>query len=182
MSSEIKNCIAPDRNPRKPNIVLPKGSVDTHVHVFDQNRYTMSPTRGYNPPDSTLDDLKHLHTTLGVDRVVFTQPSTYGVDNAAIMDGMRDLNAETPNRARAIIATTMDITDDEIAEYDAAGARGIRLNKALFHMLNRAEGPAHRVDLRKLFARFLFQRGNLCLNHRVPSEEVIVFQKICFER
>ncbi len=128
MSNEIKNCIAPDRNPRKPDVVLPKGSVDTHVHVFDQNRYTMSPTRGYNPPDSTLDDLKHLHAQLGVDRVVFTQPSTYGVDNAAIMDGMRDLNAETPNRARAIIATTMDITDDEIAEYDAAGARGIRLN------------------------------------------------------
>ncbi|PON15829.1 hypothetical protein C2W62_21735 [Candidatus Entotheonella serta] len=72
MNSPIRDCVAPDRHPRKPNITLPAGSIDTHVHVFDQTRYEMSPTRGYNPPDSTLDDLKHLHATLGVDRVVFT--------------------------------------------------------------------------------------------------------------
>jgi predicted TIM-barrel fold metal-dependent hydrolase len=128
MSDGIRDCIAPDRNPRKPKTALPKGSIDTHVHVFDRARYPMSPTRGYNPPDSRLEDLKHLHRTLGIDRVVFTQPSTYGVDNAAIMDGMTALNAETPNRARCVVATTMDITDKELAAFDAAGARGIRLN------------------------------------------------------
>ena len=106
MNSQIRDCIAPDRNPRKPNITLPVGSIDTHVHVFDQTRYEMSPTRGYNPPDSTLDDLKHLHATLGIDRVVFTQPSTYGVDNSAILDGMAALNAETPNRARGCLLYT----------------------------------------------------------------------------
>ena len=74
MESQIRYCMAPDRNPRKPNFTLPAGSIDTHVHVFDHTRYPMSPTRGYNPPDSTLDDLKHLHATLGIDRVVFTQP------------------------------------------------------------------------------------------------------------
>ena len=128
MSDGIKNCIAPDRNPRKPGFILPKGSIDTHVHVFDAGRYPMSPTRGYNPPDSTLDDLRHLHATLGVDRVVFTQPSTYGTDNAAILDGMNDLNAETPGRARCVVAVTMDVTDEELADLDQAGARGIRLN------------------------------------------------------
>ena len=128
MSDGIKNCIAPDRNPRKPGFTLPKGSIDTHVHVFDAGRYPMSPTRGYNPPDSTLDDLRHLHATLGVDRVVFTQPSTYGTDNAAILDGMNDLNAETPGRARCVVAVTMDATDEELADLDQAGARGIRLN------------------------------------------------------
>ena len=128
MSEGIKNCIAPDRNPRKPGFTLPKGSIDTHVHVFDAGRYPMSPTRGYNPPDSTLDDLRHLHATLGVDRVVFTQPSTYGTDNAAILDGMNDLNAETTGRARCVVAVTMDVTDEELADLDQAGARGIRLN------------------------------------------------------
>ena len=128
MSTEIKNCIAPDRNPRRPKITLPKGAIDTHVHVFDQARYKMSPTRGYNPPDSKLEDLKHLHKTLGVERVVFTQPSTYGVDNSAIMDGMNDLNRETPNRARCVIACTMAITDKELEAYEKAGARGVRLN------------------------------------------------------
>ena len=128
MPSEIKDCLPPVRTPRKPTIVLPKGSVDTHVHVFEQGRYRMSPARGYNPPDSTLDDLKHLHATLGVDRVVFTQPSTYGTDNSAILDGMEALNAETPDRARCVVAITMDITDDELAALDRRGARGVRLN------------------------------------------------------
>jgi len=70
--SEIRDCIAPDRNPRKPRLELPAGSVDTHVHVFEPG-YAVSPARGYNPPPSTLKDLKHLHATLGIDRVVFTQ-------------------------------------------------------------------------------------------------------------
>ncbi len=127
MTSDIRDCIAPDRNPHKPGIVLPKGAIDTHVHVFE-DRYPLSPGRGYNPPESTLDDLKHLHATLGVDRVVFTQPSIYGTDNSAILDGMNALNAETPNRARAVVAITMDTTDEQLAEWDKIGVRGVRLN------------------------------------------------------
>jgi predicted TIM-barrel fold metal-dependent hydrolase len=127
MTSEIRDCIAPDRNPRRPDIVLPKGAIDTHVHVF-HDRYPLSPGRGYNPPESTLDDLKHLHATLGIDRVVFTQPSIYGTDNSAILDGMNALNAATPDRARAVVAITMDVTDDQLAAWDAIGVRGVRLN------------------------------------------------------
>jgi 2-pyrone-4,6-dicarboxylate lactonase len=127
MADGVKGCLPPDRNPRKPGIVLPKGSIDTHVHVFEQ-RYPLSPARGYNPPESTLADLKHLHATLGVDRVVFTQPSVYGTDNSAILDGMAMLNKETPNRARCVVAIAMDIGDDELAALDKAGARGVRLN------------------------------------------------------
>ncbi len=127
MSTEIRDCIPPDRNPRKPSFALPSGAVDTHVHVFE-DKYALSPARGYNPPESTLDDLEHLHAVLGVDRVVFTQPSPYGVDNSAIMDGAAALNAETPDRARMVVAVTMDVTQDELADMDAAGARGVRLN------------------------------------------------------
>ena len=127
MAADIKNCLPPDRSPRKPNITLPKGSIDTHVHVFEK-KYPLSPGRGYNPPDSTLADLKHLHKTLGIERVVFTQPSVYGTDNSAILDGMQALNAETPNRARCVVAITMDISDDELAALDRSGVRGVRLN------------------------------------------------------
>lgn len=127
MSTEIRNCLAPDRNPRKPRISLPKGSIDCHVHVFARG-YELNPARGYNPPDSTVADLRHLHRTLGVDRVVFTQPSIYGVDNSAILDGMAALNSETPNRARGVIACTSAITDKEMEALDKKGVRGIRLN------------------------------------------------------
>lgn len=124
---EIRDCIAPDRNPRRPRTRLPKGSVDTHVHVFEPG-YAFSPARGYTPPYSTLADLRHLHATLGVERVVFTQPSIYGTDNSAILDAMAKLNAETPDRARAVIAADMAFTDKQLEEWDMAGVRGVRLN------------------------------------------------------
>src|SRR4051812_42550829 len=101
--SEIRDCLPPDRNPRRPRIKLPKGSVDTHVHVFESS-YPMSPARGYNPPPSTLADLRHLPARLGGVRVVFTQPSIYGSDNSAIVDGLKASNKEAPNRARAVAA------------------------------------------------------------------------------
>ncbi|MDE0305771.1 MAG: amidohydrolase family protein [Albidovulum sp.] len=125
--TNIPDCIPPDRHPRKPNTTLPAGSIDTHVHVFD-SRYPLSPARGYNPPNSTLDDLTHLHSTLGIDRVVFTQPSVYGTDNRAIEDGVASLNADKPDRARMVVSAGKDVSEAEIAGWDARGGRGIRLN------------------------------------------------------
>ena len=127
VADDIKNCIPPDRHPRAPKIALPEGSIDTHVHVFEHH-YPLSPTRGYNPAEATLAELKHIHASLGIDRVVFTQPSPYGVDNQAILDGARALNAETPDRARMVVAVDRDVTEAEIAKLDAAGGRGVRLN------------------------------------------------------
>lgn len=125
--STIRDCIAPHREPHPPGFAIPAGAVDTHVHVFE-SRYPMTPARGYNPPDSTLADLRHLHATLGIDRVVFTQPSVYGTDNSAILDGMAALNAETPGRARGVAALTMAVGDDELAALHDQGIRGVRLN------------------------------------------------------
>src|SRR5688572_5981681 len=123
----IRNCIAPDRHPRRPRVKLPPGSIDTHVHVFE-SRYPLSPARGYTPPDSTLADLKHLHATLGIDRVVFTQPSVYGTDNSAILNGSDSLNREKPNRARSVVAVDMGISEKELSQLETRGARGVRLN------------------------------------------------------
>src|SRR5258708_1992906 len=128
MAEEIRDCLPPDRNPRRPTLAPPKGAIDTHVHVFAPP-YKLSPGRGYNPPPSTLADLKQLHAMLGIDRVVFTQPSVYGIDNSAILAGMAALNAESPNRPRAVAAFTLDIGDGEVAVLDAGGVRGVRLNK-----------------------------------------------------
>ena len=125
--SEIRDCLPPERNPRRPGIVLPQGSIDTHVHVFEPG-YRLSAGRGYTPPYSTLEDLKHLHATLGIERVVFTQPSVYGTDNSAILDAMAALNGQTPDRARAVVALAMDVSEEKLAALDASGVRGVRLN------------------------------------------------------
>jgi len=144
---EIRDCIAPDRNPRKPRVALPKGAVDTHVHVFEPG-YTLSPARGYTPPHSTLADLKHLHATLGIERVVFTQPSVYGTDNSAILNGMAALNKDTPNRARAVVALDLNVSEKELFDLEKQGVRGIRLN-----LDNKGGMPIELADIPKLESR-----------------------------
>jgi 2-pyrone-4,6-dicarboxylate lactonase len=127
MPPEIPVCLSPDRNPRKPDILLPEGSVDTHIHIFEP-AYDFTLDRGYTPPEATLEQLRDMHDAIGVDRVVFTQPSVYGTDNAAMMDGVDKLNAQAPGTARAVVSCNADITDPEIEAFDARGARGLRFN------------------------------------------------------
>jgi predicted TIM-barrel fold metal-dependent hydrolase len=121
--SDIPTCNPPDRNPRPAVLNVPPGAVDCHTHVFD-SRYPLSPGRGYNPPDSGLAQMLSMHSQLGIERVVFTQPSVYGVDNSAILDAMEKI----PDRARAVVAVDMDVTYEELAGFERLGVRGVRLN------------------------------------------------------
>ncbi|MDH5503126.1 MAG: amidohydrolase family protein [Acidimicrobiia bacterium] len=127
MNDAIRTCLPPDRHPRTPGFAIPAGAIDTHVHVFD-HRYPLAADRGYDPPESTVVDLRQLHAALGFDRVVLTQPSAYGRDNSAILDAMLQLNAVTPDRARSVVSLGMDTTDDELDALDRLGVRGIRVN------------------------------------------------------
>lgn len=123
--TEVPLCSPPDRNPRRPELETPPGAVDCHTHIF-HSRYPLSPARGYTPVDSTLAEMLHMHRQLGVARVVFVQPSVYGIDNSAILDAL----AQVPDRGRAVVALDLDTSDDEIARLDDIGVRGIRLNLA----------------------------------------------------
>src|SRR3712207_6564720 len=77
---------------------VPQGACDCHVHVFpDPARFPFWDGRAYTPPVATADDLLALQRALRLDRVVIVQPSVYGTDNRATLDGMRQLG---PQRAR----------------------------------------------------------------------------------
>lgn len=121
--TQIPNCSPPDRSPRRTDFRAPPGAVDCHTHVFPAS-YPLSAARGYTPRLATLDEMIFMHSQLGIERVVFVQPSVYGTDNAAILDAM----AQTPQKARAVVALDMTVTDTELAALDAQGVRGIRLN------------------------------------------------------
>jgi len=121
--TEIPTCRPPIRDTRRARLAVPPGSVDCHTHVFVDG-YPLIPDRGYNPPESNLGDMLAMHEKLGIDRVVFTQPSVYGTDNSAILDAA----AQIPEQARVVVAVDGDVTDDDLEELHARGARGIRLN------------------------------------------------------
>jgi predicted TIM-barrel fold metal-dependent hydrolase len=121
--TEIPTCLPPVRDTRQARLAVPPGSVDCHTHVFVDG-YPLIPERGYDPPQSTLEDMLAMHEMLGIDRVVFTQPSVYGTDNSAILDAA----ARIPDRARLVVAVQGDVSDEELGWMHERGARGIRLN------------------------------------------------------
>jgi predicted TIM-barrel fold metal-dependent hydrolase len=61
-----------------------------------------------------------------MERVVIVQPSVYGTDNSATLDGMRELG----NRARGVAVIDDKTSDAELDAMGKAGIRGIRLNLA----------------------------------------------------
>lgn len=76
----------------------PPGTCDCHMHVFgDPARYPYSAARRNSPPADPLDkflaDYRALASSLGIERMVFTQPSTYGTDNACMVDAMQALGS-----------------------------------------------------------------------------------------
>lgn len=107
-----------------PRTFLPDGACDTHVHVYGPG-YPLAPSATRPPPvEATAGVLAALHRRLGVARTLIVQPTAYGFDNAATLDGVRDYGAD---RARAIVVVPTDVPDAELDALHAAGARGIRV-------------------------------------------------------
>ncbi|HEV7267986.1 MAG TPA: amidohydrolase family protein [Falsiroseomonas sp.] len=121
---EIRDCPGPDAHPRRPDMPIPAGACDCHAHVFDATRYPYQPVRAYTPPDNGVDRLLALHAALGLSRGVVVQASVHGTDNRAALEAA----AAHPDRLRAIVSVAEGVTEAEIAQMHAAGARGIRVN------------------------------------------------------
>ncbi len=104
---------------------VPPGACDCHVHVFpDAARYPFAPRRVYTPPPAPVADLDAYLTGLGLDRVVVIQPSIYGTDNAALLDGIDQLGS----RARGVVVIDDGISDAALDDMHRRGVRGVRVN------------------------------------------------------
>jgi len=99
---------------------------DSHFHVFGpQSAYPVGPDLRYEPPVAAWDEyLAHIKP-LGITRYVFVQPSAYARDNSCMLDAMRALD---PAVRRGIVDIDEAAPDALLAELDAAGVRGVRIN------------------------------------------------------
>ena len=112
-------------NPSKPGFAPPPGAVDAHCHVFGPaDEFAYAPERKYTPCDAPKAKLFELRDYLGFERNVIVQASCHGRDNAALVDA---LNA-AGDRARGVAVVGADVSDEELAEMDAAGVRAVRFN------------------------------------------------------
>ena len=120
---------SPIAETKRPRIAFPPGATDCHAHIFpNPARYPFTPNRVYTPSLATVDDLLELQRTLHLDRVVLNQPSVYGTDNTALLDGLHQLG---PQRARGVVIVDEKTTDAQLGAMDKAGVRGVHVNLAV---------------------------------------------------
>ena len=109
----------------QPAFKAPPLSCDCHFHVFGAaERYPYGADLRYAPPSAPLEEYLTLSGRLGLERMVFVQPSAYGRDNTCMLDAMRAVGG----RARGIVDIDENTPDAEVARLHAARVRGVRIN------------------------------------------------------
>ena len=109
----------------KPAYKAPPGACDTHFHVFGPlDKYPVATRSRYEPPHAPLEEYVELAKKLGIERIVFVQPSAYGTDNTYMLESMARVN--TP--CRGIVDIDENVPDTLIESLHAQGVRGVRIN------------------------------------------------------
>ncbi|MGB0494094.1 MAG: amidohydrolase family protein [Paracoccaceae bacterium] len=112
-------------DPKKPDFRLPKGSVDSHCHVFGPSpEFPYAPERKYTPCNAGKDKLFHLRDFLGFSRNVIVQATCHGTDNRALIDACLTAG----ENARGVASVKPDISRSELSEMHQAGVRAVRFN------------------------------------------------------
>jgi 2-pyrone-4,6-dicarboxylate lactonase len=120
-----RGCPPPHPTPRTPSLALPPDSCDAHCHVLGPaDVFPYAADRTFTPLDAPKEQLRALHTHLGLTRAVIVQSSCHGHDHSVLLDALRTGDGRL--RGSALIGETT--TRDDIEELHRAGVRAFRLN------------------------------------------------------
>ena len=128
----------------QPAYKAPPGACDTHFHVFGPiEQYPVASRSRYEPPHAPLDEYVELAKKLGIERMVFVQPSAYGTDNTYMLESM----AKVKVPCRGIVDIDENAPDELIESLHAQGVRGVRINTSPVapYDANRAQALTKRV-------------------------------------
>ncbi|WP_445504208.1 amidohydrolase family protein [Microvirga sp. G4-2] len=106
-----------------PALKAPAGATDCHIHLYLPG---FEPQPG-GPPIAelaTVEDYAVVQNRLGLERVILTQSNAYQFDNGSILAALEQIG---PERARAVIAVSPDMTVSELERLHARGVRGARI-------------------------------------------------------
>lgn len=112
-------------NPSKPQLSLPKGATDAHVHVFGpQAVFPFTPERHVTPMDAPKEALFAMHEMMGIERCVIVQSAVHGQDNRVLEDAM----LARPGRYLGVALLPTNVSDTELKRLASLGVRGVRFN------------------------------------------------------
>lgn len=117
---------------RAPVIKGPPLTCDSHLHVFgDPATYPYAADKRNTPPALPLAEYlagyRDFARRCGIERMVFTQPSTYGRDNTCLLDAIQLCGGN----ARGIVdidESYESASDAELARFASTGVVGVRFN------------------------------------------------------
>jgi 2-pyrone-4,6-dicarboxylate lactonase len=113
----------PDPNTKTPAFKLPRGTVDTHTHIFGPAaKYPYAENRSYTPPEAPLAAFRDLHAKISCDRAVIVNASVHGTDHRVMTDAI----AESGGLYKGIANVPDAITVKEMEALKAAGVCGCR--------------------------------------------------------
>jgi 2-pyrone-4,6-dicarboxylate lactonase len=96
---------------------------DCHAHVFGPfDRFPLAQERPYTPPVTTKESYLAMLDAAGFARGVVVHGGASGWDQSAMLDALR----AAPERLRGVAVPHPDVSDQELAEWHAAGVRGMR--------------------------------------------------------
>lgn len=123
------------------SFLLPEGTFDTHVHVFDPTLGSYCHSRAYTPASATSGELLSFSKSISANRrpvnLVVVQPSPYGTDNKVLISTLQQLcNSGFLVHGIAVV-DIFKVSDHELWTLHSAGVRGLRLNlQAAGHKVN----------------------------------------------
>src|SRR5690625_7790075 len=102
---------------------IPKKACDTHIHIYDLDKFPLKQTSAVSPPHVNWTDYDALRQQLGTERTIIVQPMGYGFDNACTLDALQ----QSQGSARAVISAPSDNTPTALEALDHAGWEGFLL-------------------------------------------------------
>ncbi len=114
----------------QPAFRLPAGTIDCHMHIYD-DRFPSAAGTTLRPPNASIEQYRAVQKRLGMHRNMVVTPSTYGTDNRCMLDALRRFG----NDARGVAVVDTSITQAQLADMHGAGVRAIRFNLSYPDML-----------------------------------------------
>jgi predicted TIM-barrel fold metal-dependent hydrolase len=113
----------PNPNPKRPRLIAPPGSWDTHFHLFGPpHRFPYDEGRRYSPPTAPLEHWLSVFSAIGIERGLIVTPSVHDRDPAVTLDAIQ----RADGRLRGMVRADSRMTKDDARRLHAGGIRGIR--------------------------------------------------------
>jgi predicted TIM-barrel fold metal-dependent hydrolase len=167
-----------DPVPRRPSKLPPPKTIDSQFHVLGPiDKYPIRPGAAYQMPSATWEAAQRMHRTLGIERGVIVQTTTYGADHAVVLDGLAAMGANYRGCANALVFAEAD--DSYLGELDAAGINGARFSfrQALGAVLSDKDFDRAIARIRELgwYAKFQPEKDGIVANlDKISSLDVPV--------